>query len=178
MMHMLREATKPRIIARYPVVHIIITESPLITSYLKDDPMTRQEFLEISQYLGELSSLLREAAEVNKQVFDSLLSEGRPNHNTATPTQRFERGSPAFAGSANEEAILLRAFDAVGSSRQSKQTRAWRGARSRLQATGRDWSIHHEEDYGLYPLLEATTCLYLLILSFLIIVFLLYLLLA
>lgn len=140
--------------------------------------MTRQEFVDISQYLGELSSLLREAAEVNKQVLDSLLSEGRPDHNAVTPTQRSERGPPVSAGSAIEEAVLLRVFDAVGSNRQSKQTRAWRGARIRLQATGRDWSIHHEEDYGLYPLMETTTCLYLLILFFLVIIFLLYLLLA
>ncbi|KAF9500289.1 hypothetical protein BDN71DRAFT_1502369 [Pleurotus eryngii] len=91
-------------------------------NHVHDDSMTRQEFVEISQYLGELSSLLREAAEVNKQVFDSLLSEGRANHNAATPTQRSGRGSPAFAGSAIEEAVLLRVFDTVGSNRQSKQT--------------------------------------------------------
>ncbi|KAL4250891.1 hypothetical protein AB1N83_014494 [Pleurotus pulmonarius] len=144
--------------------------------------MTRQDFVDISQYLGELSSAVHEAAEINKQIFDSLLSEVRMNLNAASPVGDSGCRFPAFAGSAGEEAVLLRVFDAIESNSQSKETRTKGAARSRLRAAGRNWSIHHEEDYSPSQseedygpsqheedyspsqLLEVARCLYLLFL--------------
>ncbi|KDQ30061.1 hypothetical protein PLEOSDRAFT_154771 [Pleurotus ostreatus PC15] len=130
--------------------------------FVQDDHMTRQDFVEISQYFGELSSALHEAAEINKQIFDSLLSEGRLDRNAETG--RSGRGSPAFHDSAGDEAVLLRVFDAIDSNSRFKETRATGGG-SRLTVAGRDWSIQHE-DYGLSRHLEVAMCLYLTILFF------------
>ncbi|KDQ28551.1 hypothetical protein PLEOSDRAFT_156293 [Pleurotus ostreatus PC15] len=142
-------------------------------NHVQDHPMTRQDFVDISQYLGELSSAVHEAAEINKQIFDSLLSEVRTNLNATSPVGDSGRRFPAFAGSAGEEAVLLRVFDAIESNSQSKGTLERGAARSRLRAAGRDWSIHHEEDYSPSQdeedhspsrHLEVARCLYLLIL--------------
>ncbi|KAF9498021.1 hypothetical protein BDN71DRAFT_1504438 [Pleurotus eryngii] len=84
-------------------------------NHTQDHPMTRQDFIDISQYLGELSSAVHEAAEINKQIFDSLLSEVRMNLNAASPVGESGCRFPAFAGSAGEEAVLLRVFDAIES---------------------------------------------------------------